>query len=136
MTEFSQRLFTTLSGGEQQRVQMARVLAQVWEESPWGPRYILLDEPTNNLDIAHQHEMLGAARRLAQQGVGVFAILHDLNLAAQYADKVVLLNKGQVLSDGPPQEVLTAERIESAFAIPVRVIQHPTAACPVVVPTP
>lgn len=136
MTEFSQRIFTTLSGGEQQRVQMARVLAQVWEKSPWGSRYMFLDEPTNNLDIAHQHELLRAARRLAEQGAGVLAILHDLNLAAQYADRIVFLNKGQILSAGPPQEVLTPERIEYAFAIPVSVIQHPTAACPVVVPTP
>jgi len=136
MTEFSQRIFTTLSGGEQQRVQMARVLAQVWEESPWGSRYMLLDEPTNNLDIAHQHELLRAARRLAEQGAGVLAILHDLNLAAQYADRIVFLNKGQILSAGSPKEVLTPERIEYAFAVPVSVIQHPTAACPLVVPAP
>ncbi len=136
MADFADRLYTTLSGGEQQRVQLARVLAQIWEESPLGPRYLLLDEPTNNLDLAHQHRTLQIARRFAAEGAGVLTILHDLNLAAQYADAMVLLCESRVLAQGPPHAVLTPERIEATFAIPVTVIPHPTRACPLVVPDP
>jgi len=82
MSHFADRVYTTLSGGEQQRVQLARVLAQVWDECPHGSRYLLLDEPTNNLDLAHQHAILRIVREFRSQGRGLLAILHDLNLAA------------------------------------------------------
>lgn len=133
MTDFADRTYTTLSGGEQQRVQLARVLAQIWEESPLGARYLLLDEPTNNLDLAHQHATLRIAQQFSRNGSGVLAILHDLNLAAQYADQIVFLKDGRNLASGVPETVLTPQVVEAAFAIPVQVIAHPTLACPLVV---
>lgn len=120
------REYTTLSGGERQRVHFARVLAQVWEPIGHETRYLLLDEPTSALDLAHQHHGLATARRMAhEQGIGVFAILHDLNLASCYADQVALLKCGQLVSVGPPSEVLTRWHIRETFGIPVTVLDHP-----------
>lgn len=133
MAGFTERIYPTLSGGEQQRVQLARVLAQIWEEAPLGCRYLLLDEPTNNLDLAHQHHTLQIARCFAAQGVGVLAILHDLNLAAQYADQVCVMKAGRVLACGDPQTALTPALTAEAFAINVMVLPHPCLACPLIV---
>lgn len=133
MQAFAQREYPTLSGGEQQRVQLARTLAQVWEGVPSGSRYLLLDEPTNNLDLAHQHQALAIARQLAREGAGVLAVLHDLNLAAQYADKILILCRGRVRALGAPREVLTSETLCAAFETPVLVTRHPCLDCPLVV---
>ena len=127
------RLYPTLSGGEKQRVQLSRVLAQIWEAPETGSRYLLLDEPTNNLDLAHQHGILRIARLLAREGAGVFAVLHDLNLAAQYADRVLLLHGGRVAAAGTPREVLTEALIHATFDTPVVVTVHPCLDCPLVV---
>jgi iron complex transport system ATP-binding protein len=131
----SERLYPTLSGGEKQRVQLARVLAQIWEPHG-GERYLLLDEPTSNLDLAHQYSTLSVARRFAREGAGVMVILHDLNLAAQYADRVVMMKDGRVVTSGAPSEVLTRESIYETFAVAVIVTRHPRLECPLVVPTP
>ncbi len=130
------RRYPTLSGGEQQRVHLARALAQIWEASGPGARYLLLDEPTASLDLAHQHAVLGVARRCAAAGVGVLAVLHDLNLAAQHADRIAVLRRGRLLAEGPPEAVLTPEIIRRAFDISVLVTRHPCATCPLVVPIP
>ncbi|MCK6629244.1 MAG: heme ABC transporter ATP-binding protein [Anaerolineae bacterium] len=130
------RLYPTLSGGEQQRAQLARVLAQIWEAPPQGRRYLLLDEPTTSLDLAHQHDTLHLARDFARQGVGVLTILHDLNLAAQYADRVLMLRSGRQIAWGPPPQVLTPPLIQAAFDIAVTVLPHPQLGCPLVVSTP
>ena len=131
---FADRVYTTLSGGERQRVQLARVLAQIWEGEE--PRYLLLDEPTNNLDLSHQHSTLATARGFAGRGVGVLAVLHDLNLAAQYADRIVVLKDGSVLAGGTPHEVLTPPLIELTYDVSVLVQPHPQMDCPLVVPLP
>jgi iron complex transport system ATP-binding protein len=136
MVSYAQRLYPTLSGGERQRVQLARILAQIWEAPPCGARYLLLDEPTASLELAYQHSALATARNFARQRVGVLAVLHDLNLAAQYADRIVMLKEGQLLGAGKPHEVLTPELIRSAFALPVLVLLHPHLTCPLVVPIP
>lgn len=128
-----ERLFPTLSGGERQRVQLARVLAQIWEPCTLGARFLLLDEPTAALDLAHQHLTLQLARRLAAQGVGVLAILHDLNVAAQYADRIALLANGRLLDTGAPAAVLSAENLWKAFGVRVSVIQHPVYGTPLVI---
>ena len=129
------RDYTTLSGGERQRVQLARVLAQVG--FPRGgegeARYLLLDEPTASLDPAHQHATLRTARRAAASGVGVLAILHDLNLAAMYADRLVVLSRGEVAAAGAAEAVLTEDLVRDVFALPVHVTRHPTRGCPQVV---
>ena len=76
------------------------------------------------------------ASNLKDQGVGILAVLHDLNLAAQYADTIMLMQNGQVSTNGFPSDVLTPDRIKEVFMIPVKVIKHPTALCPVIVPVP
>jgi len=128
------RRYTTLSGGERQRVQLARVLVQLWEAAD-TPRYLLLDEPTASLDLAHQHTTLALARHWSARGAGVLVILHDLNLAAQYGDRIAILRQGRLMAVAPPREALTPPLIQDAFGLPVRVIPHPDLDCPLVVPT-
>jgi iron complex transport system ATP-binding protein len=120
------RLFPSLSGGERQRVHMARVLAQIWDNGDKTARYLLLDEPTSALDLLHQHSTLAIARRLAdEQGTGVLVVLHDLNLAALYADRVAVMQSGGLVCQGVPSEVLRSEIIEDVFGIAVSVDVHP-----------
>ena len=127
------RLYPTLSGGEAQRVHLGRVLAQIWEAVEETPRYLLLDEPTSSLDLAHQHRTLAVARAFAGRRAGVLVVLHDLNLAAQYADRVLLLKEGREVAAGPPGQVLRAETIEAVYEVPVTVIPHPHGSWPLVV---
>ncbi len=146
MEAFAERAFPTLSGGEQQRVHLARALAQLTPPAAVSAdaarpnaarpaRYLLLDEPTASLDLAHQHGVLRLARRLADDdGVGVLAVLHDLNLAAQYADDVLLLQAGALHAAGPPADVFTPDTIRAVYGLPVLVQPHPCHACPLVVP--
>jgi iron complex transport system ATP-binding protein len=119
----SGRIYTTLSGGERARVQLARVMAQLWEpveiELGGGARYLLLDEPTASLDLSHQHACLKMARCFAAGGVGVLAILHDPNLAMTYGDEVTLLRDGRMLASGTPVETLTEDKLEALYGIPV-----------------
>ena len=135
MSHLAERSYPTLSGGEQQRVQMARVLAQIWEPPDEGARYLLLDESTASLDLHHQHGLLRLARQRANEHIGVLVVLHDLNLAAQYADRIVVLTDGQLLAEGTPTEVLTPDCIQQAFSLPVLVTDNPCVSCPLVVPT-
>lgn len=128
------RIYTSLSGGEQQRVQLARVLAQIWNNETNQPRYLLLDEPTNSLDLAHQHATLVIARSFAAQGVGVLAILHDLNLVGQYADYVVMMKAGRSIASGSPEKVLEPKLIREAFNIDVMVAMHPKLNRPYIIP--
>jgi len=113
------RVATTLSGGELQRVVLARALAQ-------EPRVLLLDEPTSALDIGHQQqvlELVDAMRR--EDGITVVAAMHDLTSAAQFGGRLVLLSGGEVAADGPPAEVLTAERIARVYDARVEVLDRP-----------
>lgn len=133
------RAYTTLSGGERQRVQLARALAQIWPSPPNADlgsdaRYLLLDEPTNNLDLAHQHGLLETARRLAERGLGVIAILHDPNLAAGVCDRLYVMRDGYVIASGVPQTVLTETLIEATFGVRVRVLAHPDHGRPYMLP--
>ncbi|TNF61304.1 MAG: heme ABC transporter ATP-binding protein [Burkholderiales bacterium] len=108
-----------LSGGERLRVQLARVLAQIWEAPADGAsRWLLLDEPTAALDLQHQHEVLGLVHRWArEQGVGVLVVLHDLNLALRYADRVWVLQGGRLRATGAPEAVLTPALLESVWRV-------------------
>lgn len=132
----AERRYPTLSGGERQRVQLARVLAQVWpeEEGGDGSRYLLLDEPTNNLDIAHQRRVVDTALRFSRRGNGVLAVLHDPNLAASHADRIVVLVAGTVWAQGPPEEVLTPGLMEAAFGVDATVHAHPATGRPYMLP--
>lgn len=123
---FRERIYTTLSGGERQRVQLARVLAQIWDPAGNQARYLLLDEPTSALDLAHQHSVLAVARQFAdRQGAGVLAILHDLNLAALYADRIALLHRGRLMASDTPERVLNDALIRDIFGYPVTIAAHP-----------
>lgn len=118
----------TLSGGQRRRIGLARSLAQ-------QASIMLLDEPTSGLDLRHQHEALQQVRGLVgQRAVTAVVSLHDLNLAALYADRVVILNHGRLLADGTPHEVLTVANIRSAFSIDVRIIPHPVHDAPLIIP--
>ncbi len=132
----AERIYTTLSGGERQRVQLARVLAQIWESYGALHRYLLLDEPTSALDLAHQHAVLSIARRFADANqTGVLAILHDLNLAALYADRIAVLHRGHMIIVGSPREVLDSELIRRVFEYPVSIDNHPLYPdCPLMIP--
>ena len=116
------RPLNTLSGGEKARVHLARALAQVWENTNMpGPRWLLLDEPTAALDLQHQHRMLQLARDWArEQGVGVVAVLHDLNLALRYSDRCVVLQGGQLVTGGATAEVLTPACIHQVWGVRAR----------------
>jgi iron complex transport system ATP-binding protein len=127
------RIYPTLSGGERQRVHLARVLAQIWETSEGEKRYLLLDEPTSNLDLTHQHGVLKIARKFARAGAAVLIILHDLNLAAQYADRISILKHGKACAFGAPEKVFTAETIQESFGVAVSVINHPFFECPLII---
>jgi iron complex transport system ATP-binding protein len=116
------RLYTALSGGEKQRVQLARVLAQIWEGAATGG-WLLLDEPEAGLDIAHQHFILRRARACASAGFGVIAVLHDLNLAARYADEIAVLADGALLRHGEPDEALDPALLSAIYGIPLK--RHP-----------
>ncbi|HYG19740.1 MAG TPA: heme ABC transporter ATP-binding protein [Ohtaekwangia sp.] len=129
------RNYLTLSGGEKQRVQLARVLAQVWEETVF-PRYILLDEPTASLDIAQQQNMFSLAKRMCERNIGVMAIIHDLNQAIQFADQLYFLRDGQVTSGGKAREVFTKSNIEETFCCKVNVFSDPCNKCPYIIPQP
>src|SRR5690606_15508590 len=114
------RLYPTLSGGESQRVQLARALAQIWENT-LHPRFLMLDEPTNNLDLTHQHAIMYVARNMLKKNLGVLAIVHDLNLAAQYSDEIIFMKQGIIFAKGSPHDVMTREIIEDVFEHPVNV---------------
>jgi iron complex transport system ATP-binding protein len=122
VTEFSYRNYQTLSGGERQRINFARVLAQLWRhESPEvasNCRYLFLDEPLTFLDIHHQINFMKGLRRFADSlDVVTVGVVHDLNLAARFADQIVLLDHGQIVANGTPAEVLTPDHIRAVFDV-------------------
>jgi len=108
------RAVEDLSGGERQRVVLARAFAQ-------APALLLLDEPTSHLDLRHQVDALRSARRTAERGVAVLVVLHDLNLAARAADRIVLLDAGRIVADGTPRSVLQEARLRAVYGADVRV---------------
>jgi iron complex transport system ATP-binding protein len=129
----ARRTYTHLSGGEKQRVHLARVLAQIWEPVDGLPRFLVLDEPTSSFDLAHQQLTLAVVADLAARGVGVLIVLHDLNLAARCADQLLLMQCGSIVSGGPPADVLNAETIEAVFQVKAHVGVHPDTGGPLVI---
>lgn len=125
------RCYLALSGGERQRVHLARVLAQLWPGD--AGQVLLLDEPTAMLDPQHQHGILQAVQELARRGVAVLVVLHDLNLAARYCDRLLLLKEGGVHSLGLPDEVLRSGTLEAVFGLAVLVQRHPLRGHPLII---
>lgn len=112
------RSYPTLSGGEKQRVNFARVLAQVWQPRPGGSRILFLDEPLTFLDIGHQIDLMRKLREFgAAPDLVVVGVVHDLALAARFADQLVLIHEGTVLASGSPTEVMTPEHVRTAFGV-------------------
>lgn len=134
IAHLASRNYLHLSGGEQQRVHLARVFAQVWTAGGRALRYLFMDEPVNSLDIRHQHATLEIAREFAAEGNAVVAVLHDLNLAIQYADKILLLKKGRIAAFGAPEEVMQQHIISSAYDHPLSIFHTPHYKHPIVVP--
>ena len=115
---FRHRELPTLSGGEQQRAHFARVLVQLaCGEADHGPGVLLLDEPTSSLDLRYQINLVEIAKRRARAGAAVVAVLHDLNLAVRFADRIVVLRKGTVAADGTPSETITDKMISAVFDV-------------------
>ncbi len=128
ISSFAKRLVGDLSGGEKQRVLLARALAQ---DAP----LLLLDEPTTYLDLQHQSSLLNLIRKLCQEKtLAVLIVLHDLNLASVYADRVALLVDGKLQAMGRPEQVLTSETLTAVYHVPVHVIPHPDYGTPLVLP--
>lgn len=131
MLAYKDRFIHQLSGGEQQRVQLARILAQVYQ-NPNG--ILLMDEPITGLDLQYQQIILEKARKLAGQGLTVVSILHDINLAAQYADRILVLKQGKGMGWGTPEEILTEELIYNTYHTKVRRITDQHVGYPIIVP--
>lgn len=123
LEELADRPISSLSGGERQRAFLAMALAQ-------EPRILLLDEPTAHLDVRYRLEFLILVRRLVQEGLAVAMALHDLNLAAQFSDRLLLLSQGRILAQGRPEEVLIPELLEKAFGVKALVLVHPVTGRP------
>jgi iron complex transport system ATP-binding protein len=121
VTEFTDREYQTLSGGERQRVNFARVMAQLWVDGAGDAsscRYLFLDEPLTFLDIRHQIDFMKNIRAFTVGAeVVTVGVVHDLNLAARFADHIVLLNEGRIITEGTAAEVLTPELIQTVFAV-------------------
>ncbi len=132
ITHLKNRDFNTLSGGEQQRVQFARVLAQVWEKSKNNNRYLFLDEPLNNLDIQYQKYLLQTIRSIISEDIAVIMIVHDINWALAFSDKVYFLQNGNLIANGNPIEIITPELIQEVFKIDAKLISIPGQKYPIV----
>ncbi|WP_342361443.1 heme ABC transporter ATP-binding protein [Terrarubrum flagellatum] len=131
----SGRLYQTLSGGEQQRVQFARALAQLAAGSSIAERRVLfLDEPVASLDLNHQLGLMQAATRECAKGVCVIAVLHDLNLAATFADRLVVMRGGRIVADGTPGQVLSTELVRDVFAVDLPLNELPGENLPFILP--
>lgn len=137
LARFEDRLYTELSGGERQRVHIARALCQLaTAKRPHGETAaLLLDEPTSSLDLAHQGMVLGEARRQSRMGRAVLAILHDLNLAAIYADVVVLLSRGRIVAMGTAMEVMRDDLLSEVYGCELRTNVTPANGAPFVLPS-
>ncbi|MFD2474760.1 heme ABC transporter ATP-binding protein [Amycolatopsis silviterrae] len=127
VAELAGRRYPTLSGGEQARVALARVLAQDTE-------LLLLDEPTASLDLRHQEDVLRLVGARAASGAGVVLVLHDLTLAAAFADRIAVLDEGKLAAVGPPDQVCTAELLSEVYRCAVEIVSHPGSGKPIVLP--
>jgi iron complex transport system ATP-binding protein len=124
VAELAGRDYLTLSGGEQQRVHFARVLAQIWQPVRGEDRYLFLDEPLTFLDIYYQIEFMRLLQSLRERkDIVVVGVLHDLNLAARFADQILMMHQGRLLASGPKEEVLTRENIQTAFRLAPRIVR-------------
>lgn len=129
------RIIGTLSGGEQQRVHLARILVQLaCGESAYGPGLLMLDEPTASLDLCHQLDLLSIIKRCNQRGTTVITIMHDLNLAVLFADRILALSHGTLMSDGAADATITDDMLSRVFGVADAVGRIPPDGLPFVLP--
>jgi len=133
LSSFNERNYLTLSGGEKQRVQFARVLAQIWEQPVEGTRYLFLDEPLTSLDINYQQEFLQVAREFTSKDTVLVAVMHDINLATQYADRLFFLKQGELIAQGKPKDILNEALIKKVFDVNVKLINNPLTNNPLII---
>ncbi|HEY7291381.1 MAG TPA: heme ABC transporter ATP-binding protein [Vicinamibacterales bacterium] len=127
----AERSYATLSGGEKQRVNFARVLAQVWRPVDGSGRYLFLDEPLTFLDVQHQLRFMNIVRRFADHpDVTVIGVVHDLNLAARFSDRLLLLDGGRIVASGAPSEVLTPDVVQQVFQVQPVIVTNPISGSP------
>ena len=120
------RKFNSLSGGEQRRVHFARTLLQLWRPSQSNdPRYLLLDEPTANLDLSSEMLLMNILKARATSNVGILVILHDLNLASHFADKIAIMKDGEIKAFGKPEEIMKDDFLTSIYEVPIKVKYEP-----------
>ncbi|MBL0152763.1 MAG: hypothetical protein IPP93_04455 [Chitinophagaceae bacterium] len=131
--ELHERDYNTLSGGEAQKVQMSRVLAQIWTENTRGDKILFLDEPVSHLDMKYQHQLLKMAREQSAAGNTVIAVLHDINLTLQYADLILFMKEGRIVDTLQEFTSITPELIKNVFDIQASVIRIEPGSKPVVV---
>jgi len=132
INHLEERIYPSLSGGEQQRVQYARVLCQLWDQPE---SLLLMDEPVAALDPQYQQQTMAIAKAFSKRGFMVIAVLHEINLAAQYADRILMLKNGRKWLEGTPTEVLTPGHIYSIFNTQMEVMINPKTLRPFVVPS-
>ncbi len=130
ISHLANRDYNTLSGGEQQRAQFARVFAQIYD-TPQAT--LLLDEPTNGLDLLYQQQLMVLAKNLTNKGYCVVCILHDINFATRFADKILMLKNGEIVAYGYPIAVVNCENIHKTYNINVKLMQCEGYDCPLVV---
>ena len=132
MLPLASRPYPSLSGGEKQRIHFARVLSQLHHAK--GQTILMLDEPTSALDLAHQHNTLALAREMAtKNNAAVIVVLHDLNLASQYSDRIIVLNQQKIVADGSPWDAITSEMISDVYGYDVIITEHPKKGFPLVI---
>ena len=120
------RKFNSLSGGEQRRVHFARTLLQLWRPSESNdPRYLLLDEPTANLDLSSEMLLMNTLKKRASLNVGILVILHDLNLASHFADKIAIIKDGEIMAFGEPKKIMEDAFLTSIYEVPIKVKHDP-----------
>jgi iron complex transport system ATP-binding protein len=131
--EFADRNYLTLSGGEQQRVQFARVLSQIWETNNNDHKYLFLDEVVSHLDLKHQQQVLQIAKTLCENNVTVICILHDLNLALRYADRILFMKDGAICHEFIKGQTLSPEIIKEVFEVNVSILHDENSATPLLI---
>lgn len=135
LADFANRYYQDLSGGEQQRVQLARVLTQIWDPVVDDvPRWLLLDEPVASLDLGHQFTVMDLMRDFAGAGGGVIAVMHDLNLTAMFADQVCVMTEGRIAVNGPPSEAICDAVVHQTYGCALRVNTVPSPQVPFLLP--
>lgn len=133
VVHFAERDYTTLSGGEAQKVQMSRVLAQIWNEGGREKKLLFLDEPVSHLDVKYQYQLLRVAKEFCQQGTTVVAILHDINLAIAFADRILFMKEGEIRHVAEDATQITPDIIEETFGVSSMILHESHYPRPIVV---